>query len=164
MLCVYKPNSVSRLRDRIVIYLGPTLPLGSSGTSALRRTRPCTGVRVLPLHPNALHIRLRPCGRSFGFRLKTSLFAPRGLLRTGVTRYLFFRFASGLCSDFPHQSCPPQVVLRLSPREALWAKWGLSHFAKYASRDAQFCDRLWRTKLAQLPDTKAKRLYHKKVI
>ena len=63
----------------IVIYLGQELLRGSSGTSVLRRTRPCIWVRILPFHSRIstgfLHVgglafrhqrhwsHLCPCGR-----------------------------------------------------------------------------------------------------
>lgn len=53
-------------------------------------TRPCTQVRILPLH-TIHYCTARPSlslGTNFFFRRNSSLFAPRGLLRAGVTRYL----------------------------------------------------------------------------
>ncbi len=61
----------------------------------------------------------------FFFRKKSSLFAPSILRCTGVTRYHFsstyfnfeifkIKISAGLCSDFPHQLCPPKVVAKLS--------------------------------------------------
>lgn|GEM_PF-2591620 len=62
--------------------------------------RPCTGVRILPFHSHSRD---------------SSLFAPRGSLRTGVTRYLSALLAQSRCSDFPLVLRPAVVwgVLKL---------------------------------------------------
>ncbi len=81
--CTDKPNSV--VLRQIVIYLGLLLPTTSSGTLVLRLARPCTYVRILPLH---LYVSIELIPKDTrSFQTKASLFAPLGLLQTGVTRY-----------------------------------------------------------------------------
>ena len=114
----HKPNSVSASSADAVIYLVLRLLAKSPPSRSragrdiaalppLRRTRPCTRVRILPFHPRCRHrdstIDIECRQLIFPFRKKSSLFAPIGLLHTGVTRYLLFlRPCVGEgSSDFP---------------------------------------------------------------
>lgn len=123
-----KPNSVLVMQAWLVttIYLAPKLLSESSGSSldsssqnryrfcdSSLGTRPCTEVRVLPLHScvTASITPLRFAKQSFAgwllLSLQPSLFAPLVVNLTGITRYLFpstyllAQVRSGRCSDFP---------------------------------------------------------------
>jgi len=98
-LIIYQGKSISRILSSPIIYLAPTLPSGSCGTPraykiGLRGTTLHSGkdLAVSPLlSPKELALQnsLRNRGALFCFHKKASLLAPRGLLQTGVTRYLF---------------------------------------------------------------------------
>ena len=86
----------------------------------------------------------RPFRMLAHFRLQASLFAPRGLLRVGVTHYPSPLF-KGSVRTFLYRFCPPEVAQNRVPRASPKGDEGLS---LAFSRDVQFCNHLRWTKLA----------------
>lgn len=90
--------------------------------------RSCTWVRVWPLHPRCYHRDSTKSFTTFGCRFLSStasLFAPRGLLQTGVTCYHFIQHLFWLLKLYMLLSKLETILISVSQNKC-WKVFGLS--------------------------------------